>query len=42
MHITKKNQTDRYREQTSGHQCAVASGEGKDRDRGLRGTNYYM
>ena len=35
VNITKKKQTDRYREQTSGYQW----GEGLDTGRGLRGTN---
>ena len=38
--ITKKQQTHRYREQTSGYQLAEGSGEGQDRDRVLRSTNY--
>ena len=40
MNITK--QTHRYREQSSGYQWGEGSGEGEDRDRGLRSTNYYL
>ena len=39
VNITKKKQTHRYREQTSGYQWGERSGEGKGRGRGLRGTN---
>ena len=38
--ITKKKQTHRYREQTSGYQWGEGRGEGQYRGRGLRGTNY--
>ena len=38
VNITKKKQTHRYREETSDYQW----GEGHDRGRGLRGTNYYV
>ena len=41
VNITKKKQTHRYREQTSGYQWGEGSGEGQCRGRGLRGTNYY-
>ena len=42
MNITKKKQTHRYREQTSGYHWGEGRGEGKDNGRGLRGTNYYV
>ena len=38
MNITKKKQTHRYREQTSGYQWW----EGQNRGRGVRGTDYYV
>ena len=37
--ITKKKQTHKYREQTSGYQRGEGRGEGQYRDRGVRGTN---
>ena len=40
--ITKQKPTHRYREQTSGYQWGEGKGEGQDRSRGLRGTNYYV
>ena len=40
MNTTKQNQT--HREQTSGFQWGEGSGQGQDRNRGLRGTNYYV
>ena len=40
VNITKKKQTHRYREQTSGYQWGEGRGERQDRGRGLRGTNY--
>ena len=40
--ITKKKQTHRYKKQTSGYQWGEGMGEGQDKDRGLRGTNYYV
>ena len=42
MNITKKKQTHTYREQTSGYQWGERSGEGEDKDRGLRGKNYCV
>ena len=38
--IIKQKWTDRFREQTTGYQWVEAGGEG--RDRGLKGTNYYV
>ena len=32
----------RYREQTSGYQWGKGKGDGQDRGRGLRGTDYYV
>ena len=40
VNVTKKKQTHRYREQTSGLPLGRGSGEGQHRGRGLRGTNY--
>ena len=40
VNVTKKNQTHRYREQTSGYQWGEGRGEGQNRGRELRGTNY--
>ena len=42
INITKKKQTHRYREQTSGYQWGEGSGEGQYSNRGLRGINYYV
>ena len=42
VNITKKEQTHRYREQISSYQWEKGSGEGQDRGRELRGTNYYV
>ena len=42
MNITKQKQTHRYREPTSGYQWEEGGGEGQDRDKGLRDTNYYV
>ena len=42
VNITQKKQTHRYREQTSSYQWREGSGEGHYRDRGLKGTNYYV
>lgn len=39
MNITKKKQTHRYREQTSGYQWGEGSGEGQYRARRVKGTN---
>ena len=41
VNITKK-QIHRYTEQTSGYQLGEGRGEGKNRNRRLRGTNYYV
>ena len=38
VNITRKKQTHRYREQTSGYQW----GEGRGRDKREVGTNYYV
>ena len=38
--MTKQKQTHRYREQTSGYHWGEGGGEGQDRSRGLRSTNY--
>ena len=50
--ILKKNETNEWiqqnrnrltdREQTTGYQWGEGRGEGQDRGRGLRGTNYYV
>ena len=42
VNITKKKQTQRYREQISGYQWGEGRGEGKYRGRGLRGTDYKI
>ena len=42
MNITKKKQTHRYREQTSGYQWGELWGEGQYRGSGLRDTNYQV
>ena len=42
MNITKKKQTQRYREQISGYQWGEGKREGQDKSRELRGTNYYI
>ena len=42
MNITKKKQTRRYREQTSGYPQGEGSREWQDSVRGLRITNYYV
>ena len=39
MNIKKKEQTQKYRKQTSRYQCGEGEGEGQYRDTGLRGTN---
>ena len=39
QNIAKQKQT--HREQTSGYHWGEGIREGQDRDRGLRGTNYY-
>ena len=41
VNVTKKRQTYRSREQTSGHQWGEEKGEEQYRGRGLRDTNYY-
>ena len=40
MNRTKKKQTHRYRERTSGYQWGEGREEGKYRGRGVGGTNY--
>ena len=40
--IRKKKQTHRFREQTRGYQWGEGKGEGPERGRRLRGTNYYV
>ena len=40
--ITKKRQTHKYREETSGYKWGEGMGDGQYRGRGLRGTNYYV
>ena len=42
VNITKKKQTHRHREQTSGYQGGEGSREGQYRGMGLRGTNCYV
>ena len=42
MNTTKQKQTYRYRAHTSGYQWRVGIGEGQDRRRGLKGTNYVL
>ena len=42
MTITKRKQTHRYREQTSGYQWEEERGQGQNKSKGLRGTNYYI
>ena len=42
MNITKKKQTHRHKEQTSGYRWRKGGREGQDRSRRLRGTNYYV
>ena len=42
VNITKSKQAHRYTEQTSGYQWGERRGEGQDRGKGLRGTNYYV
>ena len=42
VYITKKKQTHRYREQTSGYQLGERGGKEQYRGMGLRGTNYYV
>ena len=37
----KRKQTHRYREQTNGYLWEEGQGEGQDRSKGLRNTNYY-
>ena len=42
VNITKRKQTHRYGEETSGYQWGDRKGEDQHRGRGLRGTNYYI
>ena len=39
---TTAKQTHKYGAQTSGYQAGDRKGEGQHKDRGLRGTNYYI
>ena len=39
---TKKKLTHNYREETSGYQWGCGKGKGKDRVKGVRGTNYLL
>ena len=41
MNITQQEQTHKYRKQTSGYWWGEERGKGKQRDKGLRGTNYH-
>ena len=41
VNITKKKQTHRHREQTSGYHWRQGWGR-RNRDRAIRGTNYYI
>ena len=41
MCVAEEKQTCRYRAQTTGFQWGEGRGEGQDRGKGLRGTNYY-
>ena len=38
----RREESHRYREQTSGYQWGEGRREGQFRSRGLRGTNYYI
>ena len=40
VNITKKKQTNRYRELTRGYQWGKREGEGQERGRRFRGINY--
>ena len=42
MNKTKQKQTHLYGEQINGYQCREEKEEGQHKDRGLRGTNYYV
>ena len=42
MNLTKKKQTHKYREQTSGYQRGERRGKGQYKAKGLRSTNYYV
>ena len=42
VNVTKKQQTHRYREQTSGYQWGEGIGRGKIEVEELRGINYYV
>ena len=42
MNITKKKQTHRYREQTSGYQWDEGKKEGQDKSNGLTSTMYKI
>ena len=42
VNITKKKQTHRYIEQTSGYQWRKGRWEGQYKGRGLKGKNYFV
>ena len=42
MILTKKKEIHKYKEQTNDYQWGEGRGEGQDRGRGLRSTNYYV
>ena len=42
MNLTKKKQTHKYREQTSGYQRGERRGNAQYKAKGLRSTNYYV
>jgi len=42
VNVTKKKQTHRYREQISGCQWGEGVRKREYKDKGLRGTNYYI
>ena len=42
VNIIVKKQIHRYREQTNSYQWRKGSGQGQDRDRRLKDTNYYI
>ena len=42
MNLTKKKQTHKYREQTSGYQRGERKGKRQYQAKGLRSTNYYV
>lgn len=38
----KQKQSHQYRKQTTGYQWGEGREKGKDKGKGLRGTNYYI